>query len=502
MKLFKNFTRIKLPQFKKSHKTKTFEAVYSKKRHEESNREIGVITYVFLGVFLCLLVYLGIFTQFQGPQIINNNYNKRQSLLESRIVRGQILSRERNVLAETKSDGDGGYYRTYPYRNVFSHIVGYSTHGVLGVESIENFTLLTSDSNIVTRISNDLSGTKNHGDNVITTLHTDMQLAAYDALEDRNGCIFAMDVRTGEILCCVSKPDFDPNEVIGKWDKLNADKERSPLLNRAFLGLYAPGSTFKIVTALEYLKEHNGNVDDYTFDCTGSFEKEGSVINCFHEETHGEVDFKKSFAKSCNSSFANISYSLDKGDFEKTLRELLFYEKLPLPLSYSIGECDINSSSSTDDLLQTGIGQGRTLISPAHMTLITSAIANDGVLMRPYVVDSIENFDGGVIRKTRVKEYKRLIDEEYAKDLQELMREVVVNGTATKAADTGNYIISGKTGSAEYSSNKTQSHAWFTGFSAKADPEIAISVIVEGGGSGGAIAAPIAKRVLDAYYSE
>lgn len=499
MKIFKKF---KIRFLSKSHKTKSFEAVYSKKRHEESNKEIGVITYIFLGVFLLLLIYLGVFTQFQAPNIINNNYNKRQSLLESRIIRGEILSRERNVLAQTKSDTDGGYYRTYPYRNVFSHIVGYSTHGVLGIESIENFTLLTSDSNIVTKVSNDLSGKKNHGNNVVTTLHTNMQLAAYDALEDLNGCIFAMDSRTGEILCCVSKPDFDPNEVIGKWDRLSGDAEKSPLLNRAFLGLYAPGSTFKIVTALEYLKEHNGDISDYDFNCTGSYEIEGSHINCFHEETHGEVDFKDSFAKSCNSSFANISYSLNKGKFEDTIDELLFDKELPLPLSYSKGECDINSSSSTDDLLQTGIGQGRTLISPAHMTLITSSIANDGVLMRPYVIDSIENYDGGVIRKTKQKEYKRLIDENYAKELQELMREVVVSGTATRAYDTGNYTISGKTGSAEYSSDKRQSHAWFTGFSSKSDPEIAISVIIEGGGSGGAVAVPIAKKVLDAYYNE
>lgn len=499
MKLFGKF---KLSNKKKTNKSKNFDEVYSKKKHEDSNKELGVITYVFLTVFLGMIVYICIFTQFKAPNIINNNYNKRQSLLESRIVRGQILSRERNVLAETKSDNDGGYYRTYPYRNVFSHIVGYSTHGVLGVEAIENFTLLTSDSNIFTKISNDLSGNKNHGDNVITTLHTNMQLAAYDALEDRNGCVIAQNAKTGEILCCVSKPDFDPNDVIGGWDKLNADTERSPLLNRAFLGLYAPGSTFKIVTALEYLKENNGFVDDYSFTCKGSFEKEGSIINCFHEETHGTLDFKDSFAKSCNSSFANISYTLDKGSFEKTLKELLFYEDLPLPLSYSKGECDINVSSSTDDLLQTGIGQGRTLISPAHMNLITSAIANDGVLMKPYIIDSIENYDKGVIRKTKVKEYKRLIDENYAKELQEFMREVVVNGTATRAADTKSFIISGKTGSAEYSSNKTQSHAWFTGFSSTSDPEIAITVIVEGGGSGGAVAAPIAKRVLEAYYND
>ncbi len=405
------------------------------------------------------------------------------------------------MLATTLSDNDGGYYRSYPYRNTFAHIVGYSTHGVLGIESMENYTLLTCDGNIVTRIKNDLEGRKNHGDNVITTLNTAMQEAAYDAMDDRRGAVVAMNVKTGEILCVVSKPDFDPNEVIGRWDRLNDDTENSPLLNRAFLGSYPPGSTFKIVTALEYLKEHGGNVSDYGFECKGSFEYKGSVINCFNETSHGWVNFDDSFAQSCNSSFANISSGLDKRKFKDTLGELLFNKELPLPFKYSMAYSDLGKESSTDDLLQTGIGQGRTLISPIHMLLITSAIANDGVLMRPFVVSSIENSDGGTISRTRIREYGRMIDEKNTKSLQKMMREVVVNGTGKRALDTDGYTISGKTGSAEYSSNKSLSHAWFTGFAGSEEPEIAVTVIVEGGGSGGAVAVPIAKRVFDAYYN-
>ena len=130
----------------------------------KSNREISLITYVFLALFVALLIYLGYFTQVTSRTVINNTYNKRQALLESRIVRGDILSREGNVLATTRSDNDGGYYRLYPYRNTFAHVVGYSTHGVLGVEALENYTLLSCDGNIVKRVSNDLKGRKNHGD--------------------------------------------------------------------------------------------------------------------------------------------------------------------------------------------------------------------------------------------------------------------------------------------------------------------------------------------------
>ena len=477
------------------------DAVRIGRHHIDSNRQIGVITYVFLALFIVMLVYLGYYTQVKSKTVINNNYNKRQTLLESRIVRGDILSRERNKLATTVSDNDGGYYRMYPYRNTFAHIVGYSTHGVLGLENIENFTLLTCDGNIVNRISNDLAGRKNHGNNIVTTLNTGMQEAAYDAMDDRRGAVVAMNVKTGEILAVLSKPDFDPNEVIGKWDVLNADTANSPLLNRALLGSYPPGSTFKIVTALEYLKENGGDISGYGFECTGSFEYKGSVISCYNEVSHGWVNFDDSFALSCNSSFANISSQLDKRKFAETIDELMFNQALPLPFKYSMAVSDISRDSSTDDLLQTGIGQGRTLISPIHMLMITSAIANDGMLMRPYIVSAVENTDGGVIERTRVRQYRQLMDPVYSRKLQNMMREVVVNGTAKRVMDTDGYKISGKTGSAEYSSNKSLSHAWFTGFAGKDEPEIAVTVIVEGGGSGGAVAAPIAKRVFDAYYN-
>lgn len=489
-----------MTRFRKKDKNAGSTRVRPGRHHIDSNREIGVITYGFIILFLIMLVYLGYFTQVTAGNVINNTYNKRQSLLESRMIRGDILSRDGDILATTLSDNDGGYYRSYPYRNTFSHIVGYSTHGVLGIEGMENYTLLTCNGNIATRIKNDLEGQKNHGDNVHTTLDVAMQEAAYDAMDDRKGAVVAMNVKTGEILCVLSKPDFDPNEVIGRWDILSSDTVNSPLLNRAFLGSYPPGSTFKIVTALEYLKEHGGNVSDYGFECKGSFEYKGSVINCYNEQVHGWLNFDDSFAKSCNSSFANISSQLDRKKFADTIDSLMFNSKLPLPFKYSAGYSDISVESSTDELLQTGIGQGRTLISPVHMLLITSAIANDGILMKPYVISEITNFDGGTIRRTRGGAYGRLIEEDYSKSLQKMMREVVVNGTARRVFDTEGYSISGKTGSAEYSSNKALSHAWFTGYAGREEPEIAVTVIVEGGGSGGAVAAPIAKRVFDAYY--
>ncbi len=469
-------------------------------RDNRENREIGHITYIFVGLFLALIGYLMYFTQFKSSELINNSYNTRQELLAEKVVRGSILSRDRQVLAKTETASDGSETRNYPYENLFAHAVGYSTHGKTGVESIANFTLLTSNAFIGERVKNDIDEIKNPGDSVVTTLDVDIQKAADDAMGVYKGAIVVMNVKTGEILALVSKPDFDPNQINTIWEDVNEDSQNSVLLNRATQGLYPPGSTFKIVTALEYIKE-NSDVSNYSFDCTGSFERGDSIINCYHGQSHGHVDFTTSFAKSCNSSFANISTMLNKKAFQKTCRELLFNGALPVPYTYRESYVPVSASSDTDEVMQTGIGQGKTQITPIHMTLITAAIANDGILMKPYVISSVENENKDVMKAYHPQEYGRLVEEADALALQELMAEVVQSGTATKVRETTGYVAAGKTGSAEYSSVKTESHAWFSGFAPVSDPEIAVTVILEGAGSGGDYAVPMAKRVFDAYFN-
>lgn len=493
-------TRFNKNYSKEEESSKTANEIHRKHRRDE-NREMGIITYFFLGLFIVLIGYLGLYTQFRSGDIINNPYNKRQALLEERLIRGDIISNDGKVLATTVLNENGEYVRKYPYNNVFAHIVGYSTHGVLGIESNQNFRMLECNDNIINRLENDLSGNKNHGDNIITTLDFDMQKAAYNSFEGKKGALISMNAQTGEILAVISKPDFDPNMVNEEWEYLNNEANGSPLLNRAFLGNYPPGSTFKIVTALEYIKENKEYFREYDFDCTGSFAYKGSTINCYHKQSHGELDFNMSFAKSCNSSFANISSTLDKVKFDNTCKELLFNSELPLPLAHSESMLKLNASSSTDELLQTGIGQGKTLISPAHMCLITSAIANDGILMKPYLISQIKNNNGAVIKRYKSEEYDRLIDVDDAKYIQELMRDVVTDGTGTKLKNTKGYIAAGKTGSAEYmQQDKSQSHAWFTGYGTDGADKIVVTVVIEGGGSGGDVAAPIAKSVFDAYF--
>lgn len=463
------------------------------------NREIMMITYIFLAVFIGLIVYLFCYTQFRSGSLINNPYNKRTDLFAKKVVRGDILSREGDVLATSLTDEYGLEERVYPFGNVFSHAVGFSTHGKTGIESIANFTLLTSDVFIGERIKNDFQGIKNPGNKVVTTLNTYMQQVADASLLNSRGAIVATNVKTGEILALVSKPDFDPNTVDLNWGVIN-DENNTVLLNRATQGLYPPGSTFKIVTALEFIKETE-NRDEYDFDCSGAYTYEGNTINCYHGQNHGHLNFEESFAKSCNSSFANISTTLNKRDFEKTCEGLLFGQSLPIPYNYKQSSVSINRKSDIADVLQTAIGQGKTQITPFHMNMITQAIANKGILMNPYVIKETLSANNDKLTKTKPSEYGRLLSSSNAEILRELMAKVVEEGTATKLRDTYGYKAFGKTGSAEYSSDKRASHAWFTGFGEDEQGNvIAVTVIVEGGGSGGEVAVPIAKNVLDAFY--
>lgn len=436
---------------------------------------------------------------FERGDVINSPYNTRQDTFADRVIRGKIYSADGEVLAETKTSADGSETRSYPYANMFAHVVGYDTNGKTGAESIANFHLLTSNAFFGERIMKELREEKNIGDNVITSLNVKLQKAAYDALGSHKGAVVVMEPETGKILAMVSRPDYDPNTVSSKWEELIAS-ERSELLNRATQGQYTPGSVFKIVTALEYIREHPENYKDFTFDCNGSFSQGDYTVNCYHKTKHGQEDFAKAFAKSCNAAFANMGLNLNRSTFRKTCSELLFNAPLPLSLPYSKSTFSMGKDSEDSLVMMTAMGQGKTIMSPMHMAMITSAIANGGVLMEPYLIDHVENYNGASVKKYTPSSYGKLMTAEEAAILTELMEGVVSDGTGSKLSGQS-YTAAGKTGTAEFSSDKSKSHAWFTGFSNVENPDIVVTVIVEEVGSGSEYAVPIAKKIFDTYYS-
>ncbi len=459
------------------------------------------VTYLFVAVFLGMMGYTCHYAITHQQELINNSYNGRQEMLVAQNTRGTIYSRNKDVLARTEENEEGKEQRVYPYANMFAHAVGYATNGRYGVEALSNYYLINSNAKLSDKVAKDVSGEKYPGDNVITTLDLELQQIAYQSLGVYKGAVIVSKPDTGEILAMVSKPDFDPNEIDSIWESVLNDEKSTVLLNRVTQGLYPPGSTFKIITALEYMKENPDTYNQYHYQCNGSLTHGEDRINCYHGTVHGSEDFTKSFAKSCNTSFANIGLQLKRTSFANTLDELLFNEDLPVKFAYNKSKLLIDENTSDSDMMQAAIGQGSTQITPLHLNMITCAIANRGTLMKPYMVDRVENSEGNVVKQFSPDAYYgRLMTEKEAEQLTTLMKEVVESGTGTKLSGLS-YTAAGKTGSAEYSSVKTDSHAWFTGFAPAEDPTICVTIIIEGAGSGGDYAVPIAKRIFDAYFN-
>ena len=434
--------------------------------------------------------------------MVNSPYNQRQDSFAETVVRGDIVDRNGNVLATTNVADDGTETRSYPYGNVFSHVIGYSDPelGNTGLESVENFELLTSNAFFLEKLQNQFTDSKNRGDTVVTTLDADLQQASYDALGDNRGAVVVMEASTGKILSMVSKPDYDPNSILSDWSTLNSDEENSPLLNRATQGSYAPGSTFKIVTTLAFMRQ-NSNFADYTYDCSGEITTGDTTIHCFNGTVHGFEDLRSSIANSCNASFANIGTLLDIDGYRDTAEDLLFNSDLPSVLGYTKSSFALTSESSEAEIMMTAMGQGKTTVSPYHMALITQAIANGGTLMEPYLVDSVTNYTGAEVRRNVPKCYRRLMASDEAAQLKEYMTAVVEEGTGSVLSGSS-YTAAGKTGTAEYSlSDGEKTHSWFMGFTNVDNPDLVISVITEGSdGSVSGKAVSIAKQILDSYY--
>lgn len=478
---------------KKDRKTQTKKKTNSR----QSNKEFLKVTYLFVVLFLCMMGYLVWFGTVRSKEIINSPYNVRLDSMSERVIRGEIVDKDGNVLAKTDVSEDGTEKRTYPYGKLYAHVIGYDTNGKSGLESTQNFNLLTSNAFFLEKIANEMKEEKNMGDRVITTLDTNLQQAAYDALGSYKGAAVVLEVSTGKVLAMVSKPTFNPNTVDEKWEKLINDSN-SRLLNRATQGAYAPGSTFKVVTTLAYMRQNTAYAN-YSYLCKGKIAVDDITIHCAGNRKHGEETLKDSLAYSCNASFANLGLTLNLTQYRKTAEDLLFNKALPCDLSYRKSDFAVTKDTSKDEVMMTAIGQGNTMTSPYHMALIAASIGNGGILMRPYFVSRIENYTGAKVKIYQPERYTQLMTSQEASVLKEYMQAVVKYGTGT-ALNTKKYSVAGKTGTAEYSSDKAKSHSWFMGFTNVENPDIALAVVVESADQSGKSAVAVAKKIIDAYY--
>ncbi len=469
----------------------------------KQDRCIFVNGLIYSAVFLLMFANIVRFIFVKGDTAMVNSYNqKRMAILEQDNLRGRVIAKDGTVLAYSDKNSKGESVRHYPYNELYAHTVGFATNGGLGIERMMQKYLITSDVSLAVKMEDDLNMRPHEGNNVYTTIDPVLTQTAFDALGSYRGAAVVTEAKSGRILAMVSKPGFDPNEIDIIWDDLLEDDESGKMVNRAAQGQYPPGSTFKILTALEYIREYPDTYKDYDYVCTGRFtNSEGDSIQCYHGSVHGEVDLEDSFAKSCNSSFANMALLLDRNKFAYSLLDMGFNKEMDLQIDTNFSKISIRSDLTDEKLMQTAIGQAETVMSPLHLNMITQTIANGGVMMKPYIVEKVSAADGGVLKRYSPEKYGPSISTEEVEIMTGLMKAVVDHGTATRLKDLP-FTVAGKTGSAEFSNNKQQSHAWFTGFAPADDPQIVVTVVLENAGSGGEMAAPVAGKLFTAYFSE
>lgn len=467
---------------------------------KKTNRQIMTVMYSILTIFVLMIGYIVYFDVVKSDEFINNPSNLRIAKLSDTVTRGKILASDGSVLAETLVDGEGNETRSYPYKNVFAHVVGTSDINKSGLESSNEFDMLSSSINPIKKAYNELKGVKSMGDSLVTTLDVNLQQTAYNALGNNNGVVVALEPSTGKVLAMVSKPDYDPNTLKANYEAIIADTNSKVLLNQATFGKFAPGSIFKIVTTLEYIREHP-DYENYAYTCNGSIDLSSGAghanLACYAHTVHGYQGLQKSFANSCNASFANIGLSLDNKKWTQLCESLLFNKSLPTDFPSSKSSFNLTEDATDWEIGATAIGQGKTTVTPMHMAMLTSAIANGGVLMEPYLVDGVQNADGGGVSIHNPKSYGELMTTEEASKLTEFMQSVITEGTG-RALNNMGYSIAGKTGTAETES--AGNNAWFIGFAPVENPQIAICVLVENSKqSSSDVAVPIARQLFASY---
>lgn len=346
------------------------------------------------------------------------------------------------------------------------------------------------------------------GTNLYLTIDFELQKYAEELLDGYRGSIVAIDPRNGEIRALVSKPDYDPNIFNGKLSQSDVDylykNKNFPLLNRAIQGLYPPGSTFKMFIALAAMQE--GIIDqNTTFYCSGAFHYGDRAVKC--HGAHGNISLIAAIQHSCNSYFSQLALKLGMDNFEKYGKMFGFgqFTNIDLPnekpgllptkqwLTDKIGK----NIGFGGRLVNFGIGQGEILVTPLQMAVYTAVIANKGTIYQPHIVREIEEI--ATQRKEMVPfDYKQLgINSNYFDIIHQGMYRVVTSGTGTAAFVPG-LKICGKTGTAQ---NPGKDHSWFVCFAPMDNPQIAIAIIVENAGWGGAISAPIAQKLLMKYFN-
>ncbi len=484
------------------------------------NTQLTRVAWVAMALIVTLVVATTYWQTWARPGLAARQDNEIQRVAEFEVRRGLILALTRVVARNVPRRARGGrtlYFRRYPQGKLAAHIVGYSTvaRSRAGLEKSLNGVLTGTErglDDLVRQSLDELKGEPIVGDTVVTTLDLQAQKIAFEQLGSRCGAVVALDPRSGKLLVMASAPSYNPNLVekrFGEIDRIRADcRPAAPLVNRATQGLYAPGSTFKVVTAAAALDSGRFEPDS-TFVDPGYCIVYGKRVNNFDTSSpFGSVTLATSLQYSVNSTFCEIGKRLGAKRILEQAQKFGFYQRPPLETPdgerrpsglYRNGEPWSPERNREVDAGRMAFGQERMLVTPMQMAMVAGGIGNAGIVMRPWVVEKLVSPEGTTVERTERKRLARAASPTTARDVGAMMVRAVEAGTGTAARIPG-YRIGGKTGTAEtgvQGSNTT----WFIAFAGRPGqrPSVAIAVALEGQRStGGQTAAPIARTVMEA----
>jgi peptidoglycan glycosyltransferase len=459
-------------------------------------------------LFALLVAFTSRSTIFEASSLRSNPLNKRALLEQERIARGPILAADGTVLARSVRGAEGTYERTYPKGEEFAHAIGYSYTdlGQSGLERFRNAALNGQTGTNLQTILNQLQGKRPQGDEVLTTLDPNAQQKAITALGEHQGAVVALDPRDGAVKVMVSTPSFDPNRLTspGTYEKLTKDTQGRPLVNRALQFGYAPGSTFKVVTATAAI-----DTGQFTPQSTLSGRDDvlisGVPLGNDDGESYGQITLTEALAKSVNTVWAQVAEKLGKQTIARYMSRFGFDRKpqldYPAEEMSSSGEYFegriLPPTSPRVDVGRMGIGQDKLEVVPLQMAEVAAAVANHGRLMAPHLTERIVDPEGRTVQQISPRVQSVVMKPSTATAVTDMMEAVVNEGTGTEAQIPG-VQVAGKTGTAETQIGTAINNVWFIAFAPATDPRVAIAVTLEHvPGQGAAFAAPVAREVME-----
>ncbi len=467
-------------------------------------------------LFAALLVSSTYIQFVQAKELQQRPDNRRTLLATYGRERGQVLVDGSAVARSVPSNDELKWLRTYPQARLYSHVTGYYsfTYGAGGgLEGAEDPLLSgQSDKLFYRRVTDMLMGRQPSGASLELTINPAAQKAADEALGNQRGAVVALDPRTGAILALVSHPAYDPGQLSGHnqstvaaaWKRLNADPTR-PMVDRAIAGdLYPPGSTFKIVTAAAALSSGKWT-EESVIPGPATLDLPQTTVNLPNDDHQpcgpgGKTTLLHALQVSCNTAFGWLGMQVGADDFRSQAAKFGVGDPLQVPMR--VTPSSVPKTLNLPQLAQSAIGQYDVRVTPLQVAMIAAAVGNHGVVMKPYLVQSVRGSDLEVIESTQPEQVSQAVTPEVASALTRMMEAVVERGTGTAAQIPG-VSVAGKTGTAQHAKGAAP-HAWFTSFAPADDPKVAVAVVVEDSGRlgseafGGRVAAPIAKKVMEA----